>query len=142
MDSTEEWQHKLLLYCLCLCCHSTVLSMFMLSFYSTVYVYVVILLYCPCLWLMNDNINMDSTVEWSMNDNINMDSTVEWSMNDNINMCLCCHSTVLSMFMLSFYCTVHVYVVILLYCPCLCCHSTVLSMFMLSLHRQYSRMTT
>jgi hypothetical protein len=35
---------------------------------------------------MNDNINMDSTIERSMNDNINMDSTIEGSMNDNINM--------------------------------------------------------
>ena len=35
---------------------------------------------------MNDNINMDSTIEVSMNDNINMDSTIEVSMNDNINM--------------------------------------------------------
>jgi hypothetical protein len=104
MDSRVEWSMLSMLSFYC-----TVLSMFMLSFYSTVYVYVVILLYCLCLcchssvlsifmlsdninidsrveWSMNDNINMDSRVEWSMNDNINMDSTVEWSMNDNINM--------------------------------------------------------
>jgi hypothetical protein len=35
---------------------------------------------------MNDNINMDSTIEGSVNDNINMDSTIEGLMNDNINM--------------------------------------------------------
>ena len=32
--------------------------------------------------MMNDNINMDSTIGGSMNDNINMDSTIGGSMND------------------------------------------------------------
>jgi hypothetical protein len=45
-----------------------VLSMFMLSF------------------IMNVNINIDSTITGSMNDNINMNSTIAGSMNDNINM--------------------------------------------------------
>jgi hypothetical protein len=31
--------------------------------------------------IMNDNINMDSTIAGSMNDNINMDSTIAGSMN-------------------------------------------------------------
>jgi hypothetical protein len=36
--------------------------------------------------MMDDNINMESTIAGSMDDNINMESTIAGSMNDNINM--------------------------------------------------------
>jgi hypothetical protein len=34
--------------------------------------------------MMNDSINIESTMVGSMNDNINIDSTIAGSMNDNI----------------------------------------------------------
>jgi hypothetical protein len=62
-------------------------NLFIISIYITYFQYINLHDgFLTIAWLMNENINMDSTISGSMNDNINMDSTIRGSLNDNINM--------------------------------------------------------